>query len=152
MRTILVGLLATTAASAGNARAASDTDLGAAVPASTKLETENFLAEIGAAGPYKAGVAGSVKISLTTKGVFHINGQYPYRFKAGPPAEGVSYPKPILERADGQFAEKTAIFTLPFVATHAGTFNLGGVFHMSVCSPASCLVQKAPLEIAVTVQ
>jgi hypothetical protein len=57
-----------------------------------------------------------------------------------------------LERADGQFAEKTATFKLPFVVNHAGSFDVGGVLHMSVCSPNSCIVQKAPLDVSVTVQ
>jgi hypothetical protein len=151
-RTVLVGLVIAAAATVGNARAASDSEPGRAVPASTKLETDTYLVEITAPGPYKAGAPGSVRVSLTTKGIFHINGQYPYRFKAGAPADGVSYPKPILERADGQFAEKTAIFDLPFVAAHAGTFDVGGVFHMSVCSPGSCVMQKAPLSVSVSVQ
>jgi hypothetical protein len=152
VRTILASLVVASAAAAGDARAARDTDPGLAVPASTRLETDTYLVEISALGPYHAGAAGSVRVSLTTKGVFHINGQYPYRFKAGVPPDGVSYPKPVLERADGQFADKTAVFNLPFVANHAGTFDVGGVFHMSVCSPGSCVMQKAPLDLAVNVQ
>jgi hypothetical protein len=134
------------------ARAANDTDIGRALPASTKLETDTYLVEIAAAGPYKAGATGSVRVSLTAKAGYHINGQYPYRFKAAPPAEGMSYPKPVLERSDGQFEEKQAVFNLKFVANHAGTFNVGGVFHLSVCSAGSCVVQKTPLDISVNVQ
>jgi hypothetical protein len=152
LRAVLGALVIASAVSAGDARAATDTDPGRAVPASTKLETDTYLVEIAAVGPYKAGTPGSVRVSLTTKGIFHINSQYPYRFKAGAPPDGVSYPKPVLERADGQFAEKTAVFNLPFVANHAGTFDVGGVFHMSVCSPGSCVMQKAPLDLSVNVQ
>jgi hypothetical protein len=149
-RTVLAIL--TLGAAVPAARAASDADISRALPASTKLETDTYLVEIAATGPYKAGATGSVRVSLTAKGGFHINGQYPYRFKAAPPAEGMSYPKPVLERADGQFEEKQAVFNLQFVANHAGTFNVGGVLHMSVCSAGSCVVQKAPLDIAVNVQ
>jgi hypothetical protein len=151
-RTILAALIVATAVTAANARAATDTDVTAASPTSTKLETDTFLAEITTTGPYKSGEAGGVRVSLTTKGAFHINGQYPYRFKTAVPAEGVSYPKPVLERTDGQFEEKKAVFNVPFVASHAGKFDIGGVFHMSVCSAGSCVVQKAPLEVSVNVQ
>jgi hypothetical protein len=151
-RTALATLVIAASVPAARARAASDTDPSRAEPVSTKLDTDNFLAEISAVGPYKAGVPATVKVSLTTKGVFHINGQYPYRFKTAPAPDGLTYSKSVLERADGQFEEKTAVFTLPFVASHAGAFNVGGVFHMSVCSPTSCVVQKAPLDISVTVQ
>lgn len=115
-------------------------------------ETENFRVEISAQGPYTAGATGSVKVTLTAKGVFHINDKYPYRFKAATPVDGISYPKPVLQRPDGQFQEKQAVFSLPFVASRAGTFDVGGVLHLSVCAPASCLVEKAPLNLSVVVR
>jgi hypothetical protein len=118
---------------------------------STKLEADSYLVEISPGSPARAGVAGSVRVSLTAKAGFHINDQYPYRFRASTPPEGVSYPKPVLERADGQFQEKTAVFQLPFVASHAGQFSVGGVLNLSVCSPTSCVVQKAPLSVSVSV-
>jgi hypothetical protein len=135
-----------------NARAASEAPESPALPSAANVEVDTYRAEMTTAGPYKSGAAGSVKITLTAKEGFHINGQYPYRFKASAPAEGVSYPKPVLERADGQFEEKTAVFTLPFVVGHAGKFVVGGVLNLSVCSPASCIVQKAPLDVTVTAQ
>ena len=119
--------------------------------APTKVEAESYLVEISAGSPARAGIAGSVRVSLTAKAGFHINDQYPYRFRASPPADGVSYPKPVLERADGQYEEKTAVFQLPFVASHAGQFSVGGVLNLSVCSPTSCVVQKAPLSVTVSV-
>jgi hypothetical protein len=123
-----------------------------AFPASAKFETDNYLVEITASGPFKVGVAGTAKVTLTTKGVYHINAQYPYRFKAAAPPDGLSYPKPVLQRADGQFEEKRAVFSLPFVASQAGKFNVSGTFHMSVCSSGSCLVEKPLLDVAVTVE
>jgi hypothetical protein len=118
---------------------------------STKIEADSYLVEISAGSPSRAGVPGSVRVSLTAKGGFHINDQYPYRFRASPAVEGLSYPKPVLERADGQFEEKTAVFQLPFVASRAGQFSVGGVLNLSVCSPTSCIVQKAPLAVTVSV-
>jgi hypothetical protein len=135
-----------------NARAASEVPEGRALPSAANVEVDTYRVEMTTFGPYKSGAAGSVKITLTAKAGFHINGQYPYRFKTSAPAEGVSYPKPVLERADGQFEEKTAVFTLPFVVGHAGKFAVGGVLNLSVCSPASCIVQKAPLDVTVTAQ
>jgi hypothetical protein len=123
-----------------------------AVAASTKLETDNYLVEITAAGPFKVGAEGLAKVTLTTKGAYHVNPQYPYRFKAGAPPSGLSYPKPVLQRADGQFEERRAVFSLPFVTDKAGHFNVGGTFHMSVCSAASCLVDKPALDVVVTVE
>ena len=146
-RTVLAVLLG-----ASLVPAASDAGFDQALPATAKAETDTYLVEISAGTPYKIGATGSVKVSLTAKAGFHINDQYPYRFRTSPPAEGVSYPKPVLERADGQFEEKTAVFNVPFVASHAGQFAVGGVLSLSVCSPASCIVQKAPLDVTVTIR
>jgi hypothetical protein len=151
MLTVLSVLLGATVP-APSARASSEERADPAQPTTAKAEADTYLVEITAGSPYKVGATGSVKVSLTAKAGFHINDQYPYRFKTSPPAEGVSYPKPVLERADGQFEEKTAVFHLPFVASHAGEFTVGGVLNLSVCSPASCIVQKAPLDVSVTVQ
>ena len=150
--TVLTLLLGAFVLPAASARAASEASTEQASPSTPKVEAETYLVEISAGSAYQAGATGSVKVSLTAKAGFHINDQYPYRFRASPPAEGVSYPKPVLERADGQFEEKTAVFQLPFVASHAGQFSVGGVLNLSVCSPTSCIVQKAPLNVTVTVQ
>jgi hypothetical protein len=150
MPTVLAVLLSAFVVPAASARASGEA--APAQPSTAKVEADTYLVELSAGGPYKAGATGSVKVSLTAKAGFHINDQYPYRFNTTPPAPGVSYPKPVLERADGQFEEKAAVFNLPFVASHAGQFTVGGVLKLSVCSPASCIVQKAPLAISVIVQ
>jgi hypothetical protein len=117
-----------------------------------KFETPNYVAEITATGPYKVGVAGTAKVTLLAKGGYHINPQYPYRFKTAEPPKGLSYPKPVLERVDGQFEEKRAVFSLAFVATETGQFDVGGALHMSVCSANNCLVDKPALAVSVKVQ
>lgn len=150
MPTVLAVLLGAFLVPTVSARAASEA--APAQPSTAKVEADTYLVELTASGPYKVGATGSVKVSLAAKAGFHINDQYPYRFNTSPPAPGVSYPKPVLERADGQFEEKAAVFNLPFVASQAGQFTIGGVLKLSVCSPASCIVQKAPLAVSVTVQ
>lgn len=135
-------------ASAAGASSAEDAQRMQATAA--KIETDSYLVEISAGGPSRAGAAASVRVFLTAKAGFHINDQYPYRFRAAAPVDGVSYPKPVLERADGHFEEKTASFQLPFVASRAGQFSVGGVLNLSVCSPTSCIVQKAPLMVTIS--
>lgn len=151
-RIALAVLLSAAMLRAASARAEGEAGADRAQPAATKVEAEPYLVEISAGGPYKVGATGNVKVSLTAKAGFHINDQYPYRFKASPPAAGVSYPKPVLERADGKFEEKAAVFDLPFVAAHPGQFAVGGVLNLSVCNATSCIVQKAPLDVTITVQ
>jgi hypothetical protein len=124
----------------------------AALPASNKVETDTYTIEMGSREPYRAGATSYVTVTLITKGAFHINPQYPYRFKTATPSARISYPHPVLERADGQFQERSAVFQVPFVASTAGQAEIGGTFNLSVCSPDACIIKKAPLALLVNVK
>lgn len=125
----------------------------AAVAAGPKAETETYVAEMKASGAYAAGKEGVVEIALSTKGDYHINKQYPYKFKAADPApEGVSFPKPVLTRDAGTFEEKKGSFKLPFVAAKAGKTTVKGTLYMSVCSDANCVMDKVELSLDVDVK
>lgn len=116
-------------------------------------ETENYKVTIEAPGPFKKGTEGKVDVVLTTKGDYHINKQYPYKFTCqDPPADGVQYPKPVVRREDGTFEERKAVLSVPFVANRSGEVKLGGVMSLSVCTDANCMMDKAPLEITVKVE
>lgn len=118
-----------------------------------KNETDTFIAEIKAPTDYKAGSEGALEVTLTPKGGYHTNAQYPYKFKLNDPApDGVTYPKPVLQRADGTFEEKRGSFKVPFVARKPGKTKLGGLFHLSVCSDANCIMDKVALEVDVDVK
>lgn len=123
-----------------------------ALPLTAKVETDNYVVEMTASGPFKVGVEGTAQVKLTTKGAYHVNPKYPYRFKTAAPPNGLVYPKPVLQRDDGRFEEKQAVFNVGFVASQAGQFEVGGAFHMSVCSAENCLVDKPSLAVAVRVQ
>lgn len=121
----------------------------------SKSETESYVAEIKipTGVTYAAGKEGNVEIVLTPKAPFHINDAYPYKFRTPDPAPaGVTYPKPLLTRADGKFEEQRGSFTLPFVAAKAGKYGIGGTLSLSVCSPASCLMEKVELAVDVDVK
>lgn len=136
----------------------------AASPASAA--TDAYGVEIKAIGPYKAGAEGAIELTLRAKGGYHLNDQYPFRFKvADPPAENISYPKAVLQRADFAFAEEnkgnpqnpehkpdTAKVQIPFLASKSGRVTVAGTFLLSVCSDANCIMDKVPLELAVDVK
>jgi hypothetical protein len=130
----------------------SEAAAAAPVAASSKSDTDNFTAEIKAGPGYKAGAEGAVEVFLTPKGGYHTNAQYPYKFKLSEPApEGVSFPKPVLVRADGSFEEKKGYFKVPFVAAKAGKVTIAGTLYLSVCSDANCIMDKVALEVPVDV-
>ena len=125
----------------------------AAIAASQRAETESYTVEMLAGGTARAGAESSVTVKVTAKGSYHINQQYPYKFKADEAAaKGVRYPKPILLRADGKFDEKTATFVVPFVPAAAGKVTVAGVLSMSVCNDATCVMDRPALEREVDVK
>ena len=142
------------------------TSESAGVTASSKAETENYAVEVKAKGDYKASAEGTIELTLKTKGGYHMNDQYPYKFKAAdPPAEGITYPKPVLLRADFAFSEEdknnagnkdhrpdTARVQIPFVMAKAGKATVAGTLSLSVCSDANCVMDKVPLELVVDVK
>jgi hypothetical protein len=122
-------------------------------PGKSRIDADNYVVEAKASGPAKAGQEATIEINLTTKGDYHINKQYPYKFKtADPPPDGVTFPKPTLLRADGTFDEKTGKFKVPFVATKAGKATIGGTFSISVCSDANCIMDKQNVDVDVDVK
>jgi hypothetical protein len=120
--------------------------------AGSRAEGANYTAEMVATGGYKAGAEGTVQVTVVAKGDYHINPQYPYKFKANAPGAGLTYPKPLLQRADGKFEETRGTFQVPFVAAKAGKATVGGTLNLSVCSAANCVVDKVPLDVSVDVK
>ncbi|MDI1445308.1 hypothetical protein [Polyangium sp. 6x1] len=152
----LSGLTFVLASGCGRSEAATqrgDETNVAAVAKGPKAESDTYAVEMKATGPYAAGKEGSLEITIVPKGAYHMNDQYPYKFKLVDPApEGVTYPKPLLKREDGTFNEKKGSFKVPFVASRAGKAKIGGTLSMSVCSAANCVMEKVDLEVDVDVK
>jgi hypothetical protein len=121
--------------------------------ASDKADTDSYVVEMKATGPYKAGAESTLEITLRTKGGYHTNDAYPYKFKVGDPApEGIIFPKPVLLRADGSFEKTKGTFHVPFIAKKAGRSTIAGTLHLSVCSQDNCIMDKVALELPVDVK
>jgi hypothetical protein len=92
-------------------------------------------------------------ITLKAQGGYHINDDYPYKFKAQP-IDGVAY-----KTADGTFGKTTGDFakvdattatvTVRFTAQKSTTIN--GTFKLSVCSQDNCQIEQPELSIDVKV-
>lgn len=120
---------------------------------SNKAETDSYAVEMKTTGPVKAGAEGSIQVTLETRGGYHINETYPYKFKAADPAPaGVTFPKPMLARDEGTFEKTKGAFQVPFVANKPGHATVAGTLYLSVCSDANCIVDKVPLAVAVDAQ
>ena len=121
--------------------------------AGPKQESETFIASIAPVGECVFGKECLVDVTLQAKGAYHINDQYPTKWKvADPAAEGVSYPKPLLKKEDGTWDKTKGSFKVPFVAAKSGKAKVAGTLSLSVCSDANCIMEKAPLEIEVAIK
>lgn len=132
--------------------APTDESLAAPVTSSALHDTANYKVTIEPSGAYAKDQPGTVLVRLVAKGDYKINDEYPFKFVCqDPPAKGVSYPKKSLGKADGKFEGKEAQLSVPFVPSESGTVQVGGVFSLSVCTAANCLIDKRPLVLDVPV-
>jgi hypothetical protein len=111
---------------------------------------ESYEASLETSGDYAVGAPSAVLLSLSAKPPFKCNAQYPYKFIPDAPPSGVSYPSPVARgmQVDG----KHASMSVPFTASHAGSYLVGGVLSFSTCTAERCLVDKARLSVLVDVR
>lgn len=102
----------------------------------------------------------TVTIVLSAGDGYHINKDYPGKFKADELA-GVEFlgtdaaGKNVFSKAAGDFkvdTEKQATLTLKIKAAKAGTVTLTGNFKFCVCSEKECVPDAAQLKIPVTIK
>jgi hypothetical protein len=118
---------------------------------SARAETENYVAYLRPVGDYKKDAEGVIEVVLETKGEFHTNEQYPYKFTPKE-AEGVKFSKEKFGREDGSFEPSKAVIKVAFTPSKSGTVSVGGKFALSVCSDKNCLMDKKELALDVTVK
>ena len=117
-----------------------------------RSEEDHYTAEIRPEGRYTVSKEGTVEVVVTAKGDFHLDPQFPIKFKVDKPSDGITIPKDVLRREDGKFDERGGSFHVPFTAGRAGTFLIGGTVSLSVCNEKRCVMEKVPLDLEVTVQ
>lgn len=179
MKTVLVTLLGGTLAMAlggagcGRADASSVAAAGAAAPAGSDsasapagpvIDVAEFKATAKFDGKVSKGATASFEIVVSAKSDFHVNPDYPTRFKADADSDSVKYPSPKLDRSkdDKPFvldkcatdADHSCVMhvTVPFTAQASGAISVGGTLSFGLCNADKCLVEKAPLELPITAQ
>ena len=113
--------------------------------------TDKFELVLKPNGSYAKGQQGKVEIVLDAKPPFHVNKEYPYKFKAkeGP---GVKYPKPVVGKDAAKLEEQRVTLPVEFVPESAGKHEVTGQFAFSVCTPENCLIEKRDLALVVDVK
>jgi hypothetical protein len=153
----IAGMLAATSGQAAPASGTPATHLGAQI-----AKGNNFTVSAETQGACKAGAECKVQLKLEASDPFHVNKEYPYKFKANDVA-GVDYTgtdasgKNVFSKAAGDFtldpkSEKIGYLTVHFKPSKAGALALTGTFKLSVCSAQNCQLETSELSIPVTVK
>jgi hypothetical protein len=96
------------------------------------------------------GAVCNVTFKLVATGNFHVNDEYPYRFKASD-TQGVTFAgtdaagKNVFSKPAGDWRkvdEKGGAMTVKFTPQDKGQKTIGGTFKLSVCSAATCLLEQ----------
>lgn len=117
-----------------------------------RAESDNYTVELKPASSYKIGAGSSFEVIITSRGGYHINPQFPIRFKTNKAPDNVAYDKDVLKREDGHFEESTGGFKVGFSASKAGSYNVGGTLSLSICSEKNCLMEKVAVDTDVIVK
>lgn len=91
------------------------------------------------AGAAKAGAAGSGAVTVTPKGVWHLNREFPTSLSLSP-SDGVNVPKAKLKLADAKrFDEHKGLeFSFPYEAKAAGKHKIDVKLKFAICIETSC--------------
>ena len=143
--------------------------VASATPGGPIADTPAFRAELRAPGPFKKGEPASFVIRVEAKAPYHVNDEYPAKFKVSDPGAdagagvSVKYAEPKLERnkhADAFTTEPCAAsskdacvlnITVRFTPEASGAVHVGGTVDIGVCNKDQCLIEKTPLDVSVTV-
>jgi len=129
-------------------------------PVGSKYEGKNFRLEFVPEGVCKAKDECRLALKLEATGEYHINREYPYKFKAeavkgdvtftGVDKNGVN----VFSKPAGDFkqeGETKGTMSIRFKPTAAGDVTIGGTYKLSVCSAQNCQLETQPMQLVVAV-
>ena len=145
-----VALCATAASAAPSARSAG--------PGAQVAHGANFTVDA-TVGACHAGAECKVELKLSAGDGYHVNKEYPYKFKANE-TSGVEFlgkdaaQKTLFTKSAGDFTvdgEKVGTMTVRFKPSSRGNVTIAGLFKLSVCSAQNCQLDQANVAIPVAV-
>jgi hypothetical protein len=120
----------------------------------------NFFLDVAPAADCAVGATCSLTIRLVATGDFHINEDYPYKFKADD-TPGVEFlgadaaGKNVFSKAASDWKkkdEKSGAMAVAFRAADKGSKTVGGTFKLSVCSAQTCQLEQQQVQATVAVR
>ena len=125
------------------------------------VDGKNFRLDAVVGGDCQVGAECRILIRLEALGEYHINKEYPYKFKAESKREDVEFlgtdpaGKNTFSKAAGDFrtdTEQKATLTVRFKPGAAGALTVFGTYKMSVCSAQNCQLESQPLSVDLEVK
>jgi hypothetical protein len=140
-------------AATGVAQAAGPAPAAAsAIAAATDSASDSsFEVRLVSAGEAKVGQTARAEVKLTAKPPFHVNQEYPLKFKVEP-SEGLTYPRAVIGKDQAKVEQMVATVPVEYVAQSAGKKRVQGMFSFSVCTAERCVLEKRPLALAIEAQ
>jgi hypothetical protein len=119
--------------------------------AASRVSESQFDVALTPSGAYQAGKEGTVAVVLDAKAPFHVNDQYPIKFKVkeGP---GVKYSAAVIGKDKAKVEHMKATMPVTFVPESAGQHTVSGQLSFSVCTDENCLMEKRDLSLVVDVK
>ncbi|MDP9033520.1 MAG: hypothetical protein M3O50_01830 [Myxococcota bacterium] len=120
----------------------------------------NFFVDAAVPSACSAGASCVLTLTLVATGAYHINDDYPYKFRAddGP---GIRFlgksdaDGDVFSKAAGDWTkkdERTGTIAITFRAASPGSRVVSGIFKLSVCSAQSCQLEQQAIQASVTVR
>ena len=162
LRAALLGALALAALACGKDHSAGRDDRAVTAPQGADCGHaacgSNFFVDSVQAGDCAAGANCSLTLTLVATGAFHINDEYPYKFRADD-APGVIFlgkdtagPSVFSKAASNwqKAAPQKGVMTVGFQSAK-GQKSLSGTFKLSVCSEQNCQLEQQTVATTITV-
>ena len=133
---------------------------GPVVAAGNHIDGKNFKLDATLDGDCKAGAVCAVVLRLEAANDYHINKEYPYKFKASELA-GIEFEgtdaagKNVFSKNAGDFkidGEKVATLRVKFKPSAKGNITIAGTYKMSVCSAKDCQLESQDVSASVVVK
>ena len=115
-------------------------------PPRAKYEEPQFTLSLAAPPDVTKGSTAVLSVVLVAKPPFHVNEEYPHRFRVIT-ARGLSTPAKTIQRDSAKVTKSRLEMSIPVTLGTDESYRLDGEMGFSVCTDEKCLMEKRPLTI-----
>ncbi len=114
----------------------------------SQFDESSFSLSIAPKAAVDKGQSGELLVVLTAKAPFHVNQEYPHRFKVTA-TRGLTTPSSAIQRDPAKVTPPRLELVVPVTLGQNGPFGLDGEMSFSLCTEEKCLMEKRQLTVAV---